>query len=112
VRVRGAEPALCRASLARAASAASPASRAPDASRTAAARSPGVSVAIRASAAPGVRTAVIAAVETTVMSLRRLAWLVTVLICAVASLVLVLSGYQGYAAVVLAVGLSAAINLR
>jgi hypothetical protein len=30
----------------------------------------------------------------------------------VASLVLVLSGYQGYAAVVLAVGVSAAINLR
>jgi hypothetical protein len=46
------------------------------------------------------------------MSLARLAWLVTVLICLVASLVLVLSGYQGYAAVVLAVGLSAAINLR
>ena len=46
------------------------------------------------------------------MSLPRLAWTVTVLICVVASFVLVLSGYQGYAAVVLAVGVSAAINLR
>ena len=46
------------------------------------------------------------------MSLPRLAWAVTVLICVVASLVLVLSGYQGYAAVVLAVGVAAAINLR
>jgi hypothetical protein len=46
------------------------------------------------------------------MSLVRLAWIVTVLICVVASLVLVLSGYQGYAAVVCTVGLSAAINLR
>ena len=45
------------------------------------------------------------------MSLGRAAWIVTVLICVVASVVLIVSGYQGYAALVLAVGLSAAINL-
>jgi hypothetical protein len=42
----------------------------------------------------------------------RIPWLVTVLICVVAALLLLISGYQGYAAVVLAVGASAAINLR
>lgn len=45
------------------------------------------------------------------MSLGRAAWIVTVLICVVASVVLIVSGYQGYAALVFAVGLSAAINL-
>jgi hypothetical protein len=45
------------------------------------------------------------------MSLGRVAWIVTVLICLVASAVLILSGYQGYAALVFAVGLCAAINL-
>jgi hypothetical protein len=45
------------------------------------------------------------------MSLTRIAWIVTVLACLVASLLLLVSGYQGYAAVTLAVGLSAAINL-
>jgi uncharacterized membrane protein len=45
------------------------------------------------------------------MSLNRIAWIVTVLACLVASLLLLISGYQGYAAVTLAVGLSAAINL-
>lgn len=46
------------------------------------------------------------------MSLDRIAWIVTVGICAVTVLLLLLSGYQGYAAVAGAVGLSAAINLR
>jgi hypothetical protein len=45
------------------------------------------------------------------MPLHRIAWLVTVLACLVAALLLLLSGYQGYAGVALAVGLSAAINL-
>jgi hypothetical protein len=44
--------------------------------------------------------------------LPRLAWLVTVAICVIASLILLLSGYVGYAGVVLAVALAAAINLR
>jgi hypothetical protein len=46
------------------------------------------------------------------VSLSRIAWLVTVAICVVAALILLLSGYDGYAGVVLAVGLAAAINLR
>ena len=46
------------------------------------------------------------------MPLSRIAWLVTVLICLVASVILLLSGYDGYAGVVFAVALSAAINLR
>ncbi len=45
------------------------------------------------------------------MNLGRIAWLVTVGVCAVAAVLLLVSGYQGYAAVVLAVGASAAINL-
>ena len=45
------------------------------------------------------------------MTIARVAWLVTVLICAIAGLVLLLSGYQGYGALVLVVGASAAINL-
>jgi hypothetical protein len=36
---------------------------------------------------------------------------VTVLACAIAGLALLLSGYQGYGAVVIVVGASAAINL-
>jgi hypothetical protein len=46
------------------------------------------------------------------MPLPRLAWLLTVLLCLVASLILLLSGYYGYAGVVFAVAISAAINLR
>lgn len=45
------------------------------------------------------------------MRVSRIPWLVTVLVCVVAALLLLVSGYQGYAAVVLAVGASAAINL-
>jgi hypothetical protein len=44
--------------------------------------------------------------------LSRIAWLVTVGVCAIAALVLLLSGYDGYAGIAVAVGLSAAINLR
>ena len=46
------------------------------------------------------------------MPLSRLAWLVTVGICLIAAFVLLLSGYDGYAGVALAVGVAAAINLR
>jgi len=44
--------------------------------------------------------------------LDRLAWLATVIICLVTSLLLLLSGYRGYAGVVLGVAAAAAINLR
>jgi hypothetical protein len=42
----------------------------------------------------------------------RIAWLGTVLACVVTGVVLLISGYQGYAAVFGAVGACAAINLR
>jgi hypothetical protein len=44
--------------------------------------------------------------------LSRIAWLVTVAICLITALILLLSGYDGYAGVTLAVALAAAINLR
>ena len=46
------------------------------------------------------------------MPLPKIAWLVTVLLCLVAAGVLLLSEYLGYAGVLLAVGVAAAINLR
>lgn len=46
------------------------------------------------------------------MPLSRIAWLITVAACVVAAVLLLVASYQGYAAVVLAVGASAAINLR
>ena len=46
------------------------------------------------------------------MELSRAAWLTTVGICVIASALLLLSDYYGYAGVLAAVGLSAAINLR
>ena len=45
------------------------------------------------------------------MSVNRIAWITTVAICVVAAAILLASGYQGYAAVVTAVGVAAAINL-
>jgi hypothetical protein len=45
------------------------------------------------------------------VNLGRLAWLLTVLACLVAVLILLLNGYYGYAGVTLAVAISAAINL-
>ena len=45
------------------------------------------------------------------MSFNRIAWLVTVGAALVAALLLLISGYNGYGAVAIAVGLSAAINL-
>jgi hypothetical protein len=45
------------------------------------------------------------------VNLGRVAWLLTVLACLVAVLILVLEGYYGYAGVTFAVALSAGINL-
>ena len=44
--------------------------------------------------------------------LNRIAWLTTVGICLIISLILLISGYLGYAGVLLAIALAAAINLR
>lgn len=44
--------------------------------------------------------------------LHRIVWSATVGACAVLAVLLLVAGYQGYAAVTLAVGLSAVINLR
>lgn len=46
------------------------------------------------------------------MTFTRLTWLATVAVCLVAFVLLLVSGYLGYAFVLLAVALSAAINLR
>ena len=45
------------------------------------------------------------------MTLSRIAWVVTVGICLVAALLLLLSGYQGYSGILLAVAIAAAVNL-
>jgi hypothetical protein len=44
--------------------------------------------------------------------LSRIAWAATVAACLLISLILLLSGYLGYAGVLLAIALSALINLR
>ena len=46
------------------------------------------------------------------MPLQRIAWLVTVAAALITALLLFVSGYNGYGALAIAVGLSAAINLR
>jgi hypothetical protein len=46
------------------------------------------------------------------VTLARISWLVTALICLLSAVISLLAGYQGYAAVLLIVGASAAINLR
>ena len=45
------------------------------------------------------------------MSLSRAAWMTVTGICAIASLLLLVNGYDGYSLVLLFVGVSAAINL-
>lgn len=45
------------------------------------------------------------------MPLSRIAWLVTVAAALLAAVLLLISGYTGYAAVLLAVGAAAAMNL-
>jgi hypothetical protein len=44
--------------------------------------------------------------------LSRIAWIVTVAICVIAAVIVLLNGYVGYFVVLLAVGASAAVNLR
>jgi hypothetical protein len=43
--------------------------------------------------------------------LPRIAWLVTIAACVLAAVLLLVGGYQGYAALAVAVGASASINL-
>jgi hypothetical protein len=43
--------------------------------------------------------------------LPRIAWITTVAICLIAALLVLLSGYVGYAGVLLAIAIAAAINL-
>ncbi|HEY5194472.1 MAG TPA: hypothetical protein VIJ39_11465 [Solirubrobacteraceae bacterium] len=45
------------------------------------------------------------------MDLSRVSWIVTVFIALLTAVLLLLSGYTGYAALSVAVGISAAINL-
>lgn len=45
------------------------------------------------------------------MSLGQISWILTVLACLVAVVILTIEGYYGYAGVTLAVALSAAINI-
>lgn len=45
------------------------------------------------------------------MPVSRIAWIVTVGLCLIASLLLLLNGYYGYSGVLLAVGAAAAVNL-
>jgi hypothetical protein len=66
----------------------------------------------QAGARSGEYAAVVPSRETTRVPLSRIAWLVTVGLCLIGALLLVISGYLGYAGVVFAVALSAAINLR
>jgi hypothetical protein len=43
--------------------------------------------------------------------LARISWLITVGICLITALILLISGYDGYAGVTVAVAIAAAINL-
>jgi hypothetical protein len=47
-----------------------------------------------------------------VVPLSRIAWLATVAACLLTAVLLLVSGYDGYAAIAVAIALSAAINLR
>jgi hypothetical protein len=49
--------------------------------------------------------------ENTTVDLARIGWLATVVACLIAVVILAIQGYYGYAAVTLAVAISAAINL-
>lgn len=46
------------------------------------------------------------------MSLGQISWAVTVAICIIAAILVLISGYVGYFAVLLAIAAAAAINLR
>ena len=45
------------------------------------------------------------------MPLPRISWMVTVGVCLLAAVLLLVNGYSGYAAVLVAVGAAAAVNL-
>ncbi len=45
------------------------------------------------------------------MTLARASWTTVVVVCAIAAILLEISGYTGYAVTVAAVGLAAAVNL-
>ena len=45
------------------------------------------------------------------MSLARASWTTVVVVCAIAAILLLVSGYTGYAITVAAVGIAAAVNL-
>ena len=45
------------------------------------------------------------------MTAAKIGWLVTVVVCVVAAILLLVNGYVGYFGVVLAVGAAAAVNL-
>ena len=49
--------------------------------------------------------------KTSGVPVARLAWITVTAICVVAALLLLVNGYDGYSAVLLLVGLSAAVNL-
>ncbi|HXD56946.1 MAG TPA: hypothetical protein VN606_03470 [Thermoleophilaceae bacterium] len=46
------------------------------------------------------------------MSLARVSWLLTVIVCVLLAILLLVEGYTGYFGVLLAVAASAAVNLR
>jgi hypothetical protein len=46
------------------------------------------------------------------VTLPQVSWLLTVVACLIAALLLLINGYVGYFGVLLAVGASAAVNLR
>jgi hypothetical protein len=50
--------------------------------------------------------------EDEAVGFNKIAWLVTVAAALITALLLFVSGYNGYGAIAIAVGLSAAINLR
>jgi hypothetical protein len=59
----------------------------------------------------GFASTVVAAWDDRPVNIRRVSWIVTVGVCLLIGLLLLVSGYQGYAAVALAVGAAAALNL-
>lgn len=63
------------------------------------------------SASSGVSAGADTAATIAVVGAAKIAWLTTVLVCLVGALLLLVNGYVGYFAVVLAVALSAAVNL-
>ena len=90
-----------------------PASSSPSAASTAASSMSADKVRRYSSARSGVSASVMGSARGyPSVPLSKIAWLTTVGICLITCVLLLLSGYLGYAGVLLAVALSAAINLR